>query len=212
MKRILLASVLSLFTCFASAAPCDSMVFNGVFPQTVEKVTIICKKRFVIGYSTNRKAPLWVAEVLSDTNVKGRRTTRANNFRPDPALSPNLQSSLSEFTGSGYDRGHMVPFEDVADDPIAADESFVLTNMVAQAQTNNRGIWRSVEMKTRKIAIEKKKIYVITGPVFSPKPPMLSKGTNVPSHVWKIVISHSTKEVFAVILSNLENLLLFRQS
>ena len=206
MKKFLQVAALSIFTGFASAAQCDDMVLGGQFPKTVEKVTIICKKRFVIGYSTQRKAPLWVAEVLFDDNVKNANTTRSNSFRPDPSIPLQFQSSLSEFAGSGYDRGHMVPFEDLADDPIAANESFVLTNMIAQAQTHNRGIWRSVETRTRKIALEKKKIYVVTGTVFAPKSLMLAKGTNIPSHVWKIVISPSTNEVFSVMIPNVDGL------
>ena len=205
MKKIILTSVLILFSCFASATPCDNMVLDKKFPQTIEKVTIICKTRFVIGYSTARKAPLWVAEVLSDSQVKAANTIRINSFRPDPSIPLNLQSSLSEFSKSGYDRGHMVPFEDVSDDPIAANESFILTNMIAQAQFNNRGIWRSVEIKARKLAISRKEIFIITGTVFPKDPMKLSKGTNIPSHIWKIIISPSTNEVFSVLVPNIND-------
>ena len=208
MKRLLAALTISLFTSVAlsATAPCSNMVFGGVFPQSKEPVTIICKTRFVIGYSIPRKNPLWVAEVLTSKNIQTPHVDRRDNFRPDPVLPPTSQASLIEFIATGLDRGHMVPFEDMADDPKAADESFIMTNMIPQAATMNRGIWRSLEMKVRKLALQKGTIYVITGPIFDNEPQRLKFGTMVPAYAWKVVLVPATREAFTAVVPNQDGL------
>jgi len=191
------------------ASPCSDMVFAGVFPKTTAATTVLCKRRYVIGYAQDQRAPLWTAEYLSAKSVRtahDKKLQRVDNFRQDPSVPADHQSQLAEFARSGYDRGHQVPFEDLADDAVAADESFFMTNMVPQAPENNRQIWRSLEEKVRKLATQKGSIYVITGPIFDPKPQRLARGTPVPSKLYKIVISHSTQEVWTYIIPNVNGL------
>jgi endonuclease G len=207
MKRFLATAAILLFTLPALASDCKEMVFNGVFPKTSEPVTILCKKRFVIGYSTARKAPLWVAEALTPTNIQNATGDRVNAFRPDPALPKTDQATLADFVGTGFDRGHMVPFEDLADDLEAASESFFLTNMVPQFSTNNRGIWNALEQRVRKLPSPTRKvIYIVTGPIFDGTPTKLKSGAQVPTRLYKMVLSPNSSESFTVIIPNADGL------
>ena len=182
------------------------MVYKGVFPTTKEPVTILCKERFVIGYSVKRKNPLWTAEILTFDNLSAARPSRTNPFKIDPTLPSKNQSQLSDFVGNKLDRGHMVPFENVADNPIAVKESFYMTNMVPQYESNNRGIWKSVEIKIRKLPMSKGYVYIVTGPIFDDNPQVLQSGAQIPTKLFKMVISPTTKESFTVIVPNEQNI------
>jgi endonuclease G len=179
------------------------MVVGGVFPTTSEQSVIICHTRFVIGYSVGRKAPLWVAEVLTSDNVVSKnRVPRVDAFRPDPVIKPDQQASVKAFIGTEFDKGHMVPFEDVNDNPVSASESFFMTNMVAQNSANNRGIWRALENYVRNLTLSRGKVYIITGPIFSNNPRKLFDGTNIPSYLYKVILVPQTGEAYTFILPN----------
>jgi endonuclease G len=183
------------------------MVLNGVFPTTEEKTQIICHKRFVIGYSIERKSPLWVAEKLEISQINAIKFKRVNAFKFDPLILPLHQSALDDFEGNEYDRGHLVPYEDVADDAEAAKESFFLTNIVPEFSDHNRGIWRAVEGRTRKLIINKQYVFIITGPIFDKEPATLKSGVPIPSHLFKFIVSPTTNESFTIIIPNQPGLL-----
>ena len=93
----------------------------------------------------------------------------------------------SDYTKSGYDRGHLCPAADMDFNPVAMEESFFMSNISPQAPEFNRGIWKDLETEVRNWAKKEKKIYVVTGPVFRD-----NKGTigedkvTVPGYFFKI--------------------------
>ena len=80
-------------------------------------------------------------------------------------------------------------------------ESFLLTNMAPQVGRGfNRGIWKYLEEKVRHWAIERRNIYVITGPLYLDREgrritdasQVMAIGPDkvwVPTHFYKIVVS-----------------------
>jgi endonuclease G len=207
MKKLILIAYILLFTSAAfGAAPCAEMVFKGKFPKTKEKVEIICKSRYVVGYSLERKAPLWVAEKLTKENVDSEKVQRANTFRTDPAIPLTNQPTLADFIGTIYDRGHLVAFEDLADDANAADESFFLTNIVPQVSDNNRGIWKAIEGRVRKLTITREYVFVVNMPIYDEPVLTLKSGAQIPSRLVKLVLSPTSNESFAVIVPNISGL------
>ncbi|MEZ4985202.1 MAG: DNA/RNA non-specific endonuclease [Saprospiraceae bacterium] len=75
-----------------------------------------------------------------------------------------------DYRGSGYDRGHLVPAADMAFDPVAMDETFMMSNISPQARNFNQGIWRELEELTRDWAKKFKRLYVVSGPVLTREP------------------------------------------
>ncbi|NJM48523.1 MAG: DNA/RNA non-specific endonuclease [Alkalinema sp. RU_4_3] len=116
-------------------------------------------------------------------------TPRQNNFRPNPALPENwYKVKSSDYSGSGYDRGHMVASADR--DRSADDQSttYLMTNIVPQAPDNNQGPWAEFEIYCRTVASKgKKELAMIAGPYGSKG--VLAKGkVNIPETVWKVVV------------------------
>lgn len=202
MKKIVTAISICLFTSVALAQTCTDLVFEGKFPTSKEPVKILCYKKFVVGYSEIRKAPLWAATVLTADSVKNSTVVRKGSFKPDPQIPTRLQPAMSDFVGNDFDRGHMVNFEDLAFDAEGAAESNYLTNIVAQYSSNNRGIWKAVEGRVRKLPETRKLVYVVTGPIFDDRVAKLPGGTPIPAKIFKMTISPSTSESFTVVVPN----------
>ena len=97
-------------------------------------------------------------------------------------------ASLADYSGSGYDRGHLCPAADMTLNKTSMSETFYLSNMSPQLAGFNRGIWSSLEEQVRKWALEYSKLYVVTGPIF--KDNIASIGINkvtVPGYFYKVL-------------------------
>lgn len=202
MKKLLIAIII-LFTSSAYSQACPGLVMDGIFPVSKSQNVVLCKKRYAIGFSVAQKAPMWTSEKLTADNVKASTIARKDDWRSDPEINPISQPQQKEFIGVSYDKGHMVPYEDLADDAQAADESFFLTNIVPQYFSQNRGVWKNIEGKVRKLALTKGPIYIVTGPIFTSTTPLTLKlGTPIPDSTYKVVFVPSTKEVYTLIVPN----------
>ena len=201
MKNLVIA-IIFLFISTAHAQTCEHMAYGGELPQTQKSHKILCKTEFAIGYSTELKTPLFVVQRLEAEKLTAPTVVQNAPFRLDPTLSKTEQPSLYDFVNSGYDRGHMAPFEDTNHDRNAAFESMMLTNIVPQHSGNNRGIWRVLEDLVRNMTLEGT-IFVITGPVFDqPRKPIGENAIPVPSKLYKIVINAKTKTVTTYLIPN----------
>jgi endonuclease G len=84
---------------------------------------LLCKKGFLLSHSAERKTPIWVIEHLTEEKASGT-LPRYNKFQPDPDLEEGDRAELSDYKGSGYDRGHMAPSADMRWDQQAMEECF----------------------------------------------------------------------------------------
>ena len=66
------------------------------------------------------------------------------------------------YTNSGYDRGHLVPAEDFANNKTKLKSTFYYINCVPQTVKLNRGIWKVYETEIRKIS-QRDSLLIICG-------------------------------------------------
>jgi len=145
------------------------------------------KSGYVISYNSSRKVPNWVSWELN-TSYLGS-AARQNDFRPDDTLPTSLpQAQLSDYSGSGYDRGHMCPSADRTLTVAANSQTFYLSNMVPQAANNNQGPWAVMENDLRAIAATGKELFIVSGGVFSASSNMVGSGVVVPDKTFKVVV------------------------
>ncbi len=147
----------------------------------------LCYNGFTVMYSGVSKTPLWSAEYLNPERLS-QKIKREDSFHPEERIAAGHRAELSDYRGSGYDRGHMSPNGDMPDKKSQHD-SFSLANMVPQAPKNNQQVWRELEEATRAIVNKHKhEVYVVTGPVFSGKKlKTIGNGVIVPTAVFKAV-------------------------
>ena len=135
-------------------------------PKLQPRTQELCFKAYAVLHSGLTRTPLYAAEYLTRKNVKNAgKLSRKDSFHAEEALPESDRAELSDYEGSGYDRGHMAPNADFASRKPQA-ESFSLANMVPQVHENNAGVWAGIEGAARQLAATEGEIYVISGPAF----------------------------------------------
>ena len=145
------------------------------------------KADYVVSYNGTRKVPNWVSWELNPSYLGS--TGRQDDFRPDDTLPPSEpQAQLTDYSGSGFDRGHMCPSADRTLTVPANSQTFYLTNMVPQAANNNRGPWEQLESELRTIVQGGKELFIIAGGVYSTSSTTIGTGVSVPDKTFKVVV------------------------
>jgi len=118
---------------------------------------------YAISYNRSKAIPNWVSWRLDASDLGPAE--RQNDFRPDDALPAGwYHVTPSDYTGSGFDRGHMTPSADHSADPQTNSATFLMTNMVPQAPDNNQGPWKQLEEYERGLAAQGNELYIVAGP------------------------------------------------
>lgn len=199
-------SLLLSATLFASPTQCIGIYEHDEAPDMLNsklqsKTKELCYSAFAIMHSGVSRTPLWSAEHLTRESLK-KKSKRSNDFYEEEMLDNDERSRLSDYSHSGYDRGHMAPSADMPT-KLAQHECFTLANMVPQNQQSNRGVWAAIENTTRALAKEKGELYVITGPLFTGSSPQrLKNRVMIPTKIYKAIYDPSTKKGAAYLVDN----------
>ena len=127
---------------------------------------------------------------------------RKNNFRADPSIK-TISALLTDYKGSGYDRGHLVPAGDMTMNELAMSESFYMSNMSPQSPSFNRGIWRKLESQIRDWSYTYDTTYVVTGPILNFGYSTISNNkVAVPQSYYKVIYFKNQQKMVAYILPN----------
>ena len=158
------------------------------------KNQIVHHTYYSLSYSEEHEQPEWVAYELTDKKVNGT-ALRSNNFRLDKSILTG-SSTLTDYRGQGYDRGHLVPSGDMKFDSIAMSESFLMSNISPQEPSFNRGIWKKLESQVRSWAVENKHIYIITGGILEPSLDNIGENrVSVPEEFYKIIFDYQEPDI-----------------
>lgn len=144
---------------------------------------------YTVSYRPDWCQSEWVAYQLLPEELV-RRVPRPNRFSPDPkARGPVVRHT--DYTNTGYDRGHLAPAADMTWDVTAMRQSFYLSNVSPQLHGFNAGIWLRLEGKVRSLALRHDSIFVVTGPLFWDRPVSRVGKLQipVPSHFYKVLLA-----------------------
>ncbi len=181
---------------------CKDLFPTQSIPSTTQAGRDLCFDDFAIYYSPSDKRPIYTVEKLNATQLKAPHPRRTNQFYEEARLPFHERALLTDYRGSGYDRGHNVPAGDMTQERGMA-QSFSLANMMPQARQNNQGIWaKRVEEPTRMyVKRAQGDIYVFTGSVGHAGSIGKSKVT-IPSHLYKLVYDPSKRLAWAYWVEN----------
>lgn len=179
---------------------CSQSFYGGVYPEFIntkldKKTQALCMDGFAVMYSGVSRTPLWSAEHLDRRRLQQAKTIdREDSFHEESRLPKSMRASLSDYSGSGYDRGHLAPNANMATRSQQYD-SFSLANIAPQSPRNNRYIWRNIESATRYLTQQYGEVYTITGVAFTgKKTKQLAERVLVPSHFFKAVYIPATNQ------------------
>lgn len=144
------------------------------------------KPQYTLSYNRSKGTTNWTAWRLDSSWIG--TTPRQDDFRPDPALPAGwYQVTDTDYSGSGYDRGHMCPSGDRTNSVPNNSATFLMTNMVPQLAANNQGPWEELESYCRTLAAQGNEMYIISGPVGNIG--TIANGrVVVPQYTWKVVL------------------------
>ncbi len=172
---------------------CSQSFYGGVYPEfsntkLSNNTQALCMDGFAVMYSGVSRTPLWSAEHLNRKRLQqAKQIDREDSFHEESRLPQSMRAKLSDYSGSGYDRGHLAPNGDMANRSQQYD-SFSLANIAPQSPRNNRYIWRNIESATRYLTQQYGEVYTITGVAFTDKKAkQLAGRVLVPSHFFKAV-------------------------
>lgn len=107
--------------------------------------------RFSIEYDTALKIPRRVTWDLCADDIGSVKRISSMKFYPDDDI-PGETARPSDYTRTGYDRGHMCPAADRSCSRLSMIATFSMANITPQAPDLNRGAWKRIEDACRKYA------------------------------------------------------------
>lgn len=159
---------------------------------------VVNHKSYTLSYNELHEQANWVAHTLLARHLKGDHPRR-DRFKADPDVVTET-AKPTDYARSGYDRGHLAPAADFKYSADAIDESFYMSNMSPQKPAFNRGMWKGLENKVREWASEKKKLYLVSGPILKKYLRKIGKENQVsiPKQFYKIVVNLDPKHPHAI--------------
>jgi len=188
MKRLsLLFAVMVVTGCCSVPGGTNEHFYAGA-PASSNAYTVVTNKGYVAAYNETTKSPAWVCYRLFKVDSL-EAPERPSGFKIDKRTKSKV--STSQYTGSGYDRGHMAPNYGIAicygED--AQRETFLMSNVTPQTPNLNRGPWKALEQQVAKDWAQRLgEVWVTTGPIQDSDAEEIGDGIEIPTGCFKIVI------------------------
>ena len=92
-----------------------------------------------IDYDDYLGLPNWASWDLTASDIGD--SGRSDDFETDTSLPPGFyEVQTGDYSGAGYDRGHMCPSADRTDNDTDNQLVFLMSNIIPQAANNNSGV------------------------------------------------------------------------
>lgn len=152
------------------------------------------KDYYALSYSRDRGTPNWVSWHLFSNDIGS--VSRQDDFREDISLPAGwYQVTDASYVSAGFDRGHNCPSGDRTSTVAANSSTFLMTNMIPQAQFNNQIVWTGMEDSLRRLATLGNEVYIIMGSYGIGgtgnggfKTTIDGGRITVPANIWKVAI------------------------
>lgn len=139
-------------------------------------------------FDYGRMSPAAVTYVLQASDFTGTQRQKPKHFKMDRRLPPPRVKN-SQFTFSGYQRGHLCPSGDRDARKDWYRDTFYTSNIVPMTPDVNAGVWKEIENQLRATSYHGHILRIACGPC----PERTTAVSNtihesmVPSHLWKMV-------------------------
>ncbi len=176
----------------------DHMYFgnpsNAAFTIDSTNNYLMRKDQFALSYSRDRGTPNWVSWHLFANDLG--TAPRQDDYREDNTLPDGwYRVQDASYSSSGFDRGHNTPSGDRTSSVAANSATFLMTNMIPQAQYHNQIVWGGMEDSLRRLVNLGNEVYIIMGSYGIGgtgnggfKTTIDGGKITVPASIWKIAI------------------------
>ena len=160
------------------------------FPTTKDCGELVKHKSLSLMYCEKYEEPIWVSYILTKEEITSSdKLERYNKFSADPLVQTG-SAVTSDYSKTGFDRGHLAPNADMNWDQASMEECFYMSNITPQKPEFNRGIWKSLEETVRKWAVKYDSLYIVTGPDLKGVTDFIGKKNQVgvPKYFYKVIL------------------------
>ncbi len=165
---------------------------------------LISREEYALSYHRERGIPNWVSWHLDRESLGS--APRTATFSADAVLNEGwYRVTSSDYTNSGFDRGHNCPSADRTANAEDNEATFLMTNIIPQAPNVNQQAWAELEDYCRTLVQDgERELYIIMGS--SGSGGTGSKGyaetiadgkITVPARVWKVIVVLETGDADA---------------
>ena len=156
---------------------------------------LMTKAQYTLSYNNSKGEANWVSWHLSKAWLGS--IDRCDCFTSDASLpSGYFKATTSNYTSTGFDRGHLCPSGDRTTSDTDNAHTFFMTNMTPQAPNMNEVTWEAFESYCRSLTSTGNELYIIagwsgtggTGSNGGTTNTIASGAINVPSYFWKIAV------------------------
>jgi endonuclease G len=150
---------------------------------------IITRTQYTLSYNHTLNATNWVSYNLN-ADWYGDVPRYSGNFIQDTDLPQGwFRAKHSDYTNSGYDRGHLVRSEERTKTEEDNRSTFILTNVLPQRPDMNQGVWLKFERWCETMCKDSlKELYIVTGGIFHEPHELVNDKIAVPDTCYKIVV------------------------
>ncbi len=147
---------------------------------------------FEVNFNAYNRTANYVAWELLPEETTGTGSRKGEKFWQDPDIKNCPETS--DYTHSGYDRGHLYPAADAKWSPESMRQCFTMANITPQVHALNGGAWKTLEDKERQWAKRDGGLIIVAGPIYqkSDKTRIGEAGVRVPSAFFKVMLAPST--------------------
>lgn len=156
---------------------------------------LMVKPYYALSYNNPAGRPNWVSWRVTQADLGD--APRKPTFDADVTLPPGFYRVIhKDYSGSGFDRGHLCPHSDRAANREMSFATFVMTNIIPQAPNVNQKAWAQLEVYCRDLVRQHQRLFVIAGPAGrggrgsnGSRESIAGGKVTVPAECWKIVVA-----------------------
>lgn len=138
----------------ATAENQDNLDYRTKFMNEDDCSLLLDKEFLHICYDKGKKVAKSVVyrlygDLVNEVNIQERPS-----FYEEESIDQPYRAKVSDYSGSGYDRGHMAPDASFDWSQESLDATYSLANIIPQVPEVNQQMWVKAETYAREVAVE----------------------------------------------------------
>lgn len=171
-------------------------------PFKTDHLVLLKRNGYYLAFDERLRAARWTLHRLTRVSITARLVERRPAFEVDSSLPSALQIPTTLYEGMPWDRGHLVPSEDINYSAESCKQTFLMSNVVPQDPRLNRNAWKSLEFHIRQWAEVLGDLHVVTGAFFGKRPRRLNQTVAIPKGFYKVIYSERVHRALAIYCPN----------
>lgn len=184
---------------------CNSLYANQQLITELKQIQcsqIFTKESYISCYDYKYKSSLYVIYTVKKSILQLPSITKRPNFYSESSLPSTLVITNTQFTKSGFDKGHLANDSTFDYDQNTLNETYNLINIIAQYPRANRRTWRLIENYEKTQALLYDEVVVYNYIKYSN---IQINGIYIPNEMYKILHYNNKYECFLVYNNNDKN-------